>query len=334
MPSLEKRIIVIGLLLLVIITAGTSGYLLMGWNAVDAVYMTIISLTTVGFGEIRPLSGGGRVFTIFIILGGLGVLAYGATNVTAFLVEGELTGILARRRMEKAISQLKDHFVVCGLGKTGRHVIDELIKTECEFVAVEKDPDKIEEAKSLGSILFVCGDATKNETLLEANIENAKGLLTTLPTDTENLFVVLTAREMNPALRIVSRVVGDDAEHKLYKVGANAVVSTDFIGGLRMASELIRPSVVSFLDLMLRDPRRSLRVSETEVPHKSRMSGLTIQEADFREKAGVLALAVRRKGQKEFIYAPSAHEKIQEGDTLILLGDVNQLKLLDELLKP
>lgn len=334
MPPLEKRFILIALLLLVVLFVGTNGYLVMGWSMVDAVYMTIISFTTVGFGEIRPLTSGGRVFTIFLILSGLGVLAYGATNITAFVVEGELTGILARRRMEKAISQLKNHFVVCGLGKTGRHVIEELIKTESEFVAVEKDPEKIEEAKSLGGTLFVCGDATKNEILLQANIENAKGLLTALPTDTENLFVVLTAREMNPTLRIVSRVVEDDAEHKLYKVGANAVVSTDFIGGLRMASELIRPSVVSFLDLMLRDPRRSLRVSEAEVPHNSRMSGLTIREADFGEKAGVLALAIRRKGQKEFIYAPSAHEKIQEGDTLILLGDVNQLKLIDELLKP
>lgn len=334
MPSLEKRFILIAVLLLVILFVGTNGYLVMGWSVVDAVYMTVISFTTVGFGEIRPLTSGGRVFTIFLILSGLGVLAYGATNITAFVVEGELTGILSRRRMEKAISQLKDHFVVCGLGKTGKHVVEELIKTESPFVAVERDPEKIEEAKSLGDILFVRGDATKNETLLEANIENAKGLLTTLPTDTENLFVVLTAREMNPALRIVSRVVEDDAEHKLYKVGANAVVSTDFIGGLRMASELIRPSVVSFLDLMLRDPRRSLRVSETEVPHKSRLSGLTIQEADFREKAGVLVLAIRRKGQKEFIYAPSAYEKIQEGDTLIFLGDVSQLQALDELLKP
>jgi voltage-gated potassium channel len=331
--SLKKRLFVTGLLLVIIVSVGTSGYLIMGWRMVDALYMTIISLTTVGYGEIQPLTTGGRIFTIFLILSGLGVLFYGISNITAFLVEGELTGILARRRMEKAISELKDHFLVCGLGKTGQHVVEELLKTESSFVAIEKEAEKIEEAQELGDILCVCGDATKNDTLLEANIEKARGLVTTLPTDSENLFVVLSAREMNPTLRIVSRVIEDDAEHKLYKVGANSVVSTDFIGGLRMASELIRPSVVSFLDLMLRDPGRTLRVSETRVPEGSKMSGTTIVDADFREKAGVLVLAIRRSGAEEFIYAPSAHEKIQDGDTLIVLGDINQMHMLDELLK-
>ncbi len=334
MPSFQKRITIIVLLLIIIVSAGTIGYRIMGWTLLDAVFMTVITLTTVGYEEVHTLSEGGKVFTIFLILSGLGVLFYGITNITAFIVEGELTDILTRRKMEKAVSKLKDHFIVCGLGKTGKHVIEELIKNESKFVAIEKGMDKIEEARRMGDILCVHGDATKNETLLDANIEHAGGLVTTLPADSENLFVVLSAREINPDLRIVSRVIEEDAEHKLYKVGANSVVSTDYISGLRMASELIRPSVVSFLDLMFRDSSRTLRVSEMDIPDKSKMSGISIQDAELREKAGVLVLAIRRKGEKDFIYGPSAREKIQEGDTLILLGDLDQLRTLEELFKP
>jgi voltage-gated potassium channel len=248
MGRLEHRITVVLAILRGILASGTLGYMLVeGWSPLDALYMTVITLATVGYGETHPLSPVGRIYTIALILIGLGVVGYGLSTVVAFLVEGQLTGILERRKMERKIRSLRDHVILVGAGETGKHIAEELLNTGTPFVVIERDPAQVGALERLGKVLYINGDATESGVLREARIESARGLISSAPSDKDNLFVILTARELNSALRIVSRVIAEGSRHKLLKAGADAVVSSNLIGGLRMASEMLRPHVVSFL---------------------------------------------------------------------------------------
>ncbi len=329
----QKRLALIAIWFLGILLAGTTAFMLVeGWSFLDGLYMTVITISTVGFGEVRPLGTGGRLVVIGLILGGTGSLAYLLTLVTAFMVEGELGDILGKRRMEKALAQLRGHVILCGGGETGKHIVEELVKTRTPCVVIEQNLARAKLLERFGSILVIEGDASDGDVLSRARIATAQGLITTLPSDKDNLFVILTARELNPKLRIVSRVIADESKPKLQKAGADEVVSSNQIGGLRMVSAMIRPQVVSFLDSMLRDPHRVLRVEEAEVGPDSPLLGKTLGEVDLHNRVGLLVIAKRQGRQGEHVYNPKASERLVAGDVLIVCGEPGQIEALREVL--
>ena len=225
--------------------------------------MSVITLATVGYGETHPLSVAGRAFTILLILGGMGIILYGVSELTQFIVQGGIAGILRRRKMERTIKKISHHYILCGAGSNGHYVLEELIRTKRSVVAVEKDPKKVQTLINRG-IPTVEGDAANDNVLRSAGIDRAIGLVSTLPEDKDNLFVVITARGLNPNLRIVAKVDEFEVREKFFRSGADSAVSAPYIGGLRMASELIRPDTTTFLDSMMRDSSE-LRVDEVRI---------------------------------------------------------------------
>jgi voltage-gated potassium channel len=330
---LQKRLAQIGVLFLAVFTAGTIAFMLVeGWSLMDALYMTTITLSTVGFQEVHPLSTGGRLVAMALILGGTGSLAYGLSVVTAFIVEGELRDILGKRRMEKALARLHGHVIVCGAGETGKHVVDELLKTKTPCVVIEQNLARCKHLERFGPIPVIEGDATDGGVLTRARIGLARGLIATLPSDKDNLFVILTGRELNPNIRIVSRLIEDESLPKLRKAGADAVVSSNQIGGLRMVSEMIRPRVVSFLDSMLRDPHRVLRVEEAEVVPGSPVVGKSLREVDLINRVGLVVIAKRQGPDGDFEYNPRPSSVLNAGEFLIVCGEPGQVEALREVL--
>lgn len=315
------------LMLTAILFAGAFGYhLIEGWPFFDALYMTVITLATVGYGETHPLSNAGRAFTIFLILGGIGIITYGVTTVTAFLVEGEMNGYLRRRRMQRAIQKLHGHFIVCGGGMSGRYVIEELQRTKRQVVVVERDRERVQALLEAG-VMALEGDAASDDTLRSAGIERAAGLVATLPEDRDNLFVVITARGLNPTLRIVAKIDDVRVKEKFIRSGANAAVSASSIGGMRLASELIRPDTVSFLDTMLRDAA-NFRVED--IPIGPSHVGKTIKECDILAAAGILVVVLKDEGKYSF--NPKSSMKLKAGDTLIVIGDPDHVHEAVELM--
>jgi len=326
-------------LLILVVVWGTLGYWIIGrveghhWRAFDCLYMTIITLTTVGYGEALDLSRStaGRVYTIVLLLIGCGIVLYCFSTITAFFVEGNLSEIFWRRKMERAIDALQHHYIVCGAGETGIHVVEELYRTQRPFVVVERDPERVEALQQRREVLVCEGDAEDSKTLLAAGIKRARGLVAALPEDKDNIFVVITARQLNPNLRIIAKGILPESREKLLRAGADAVVSPNFIGGLRLASELIRPRVVSFLDTMLRDRARVIRVEEVTLPSGSPLAGKKIRDSRIYERTGLLVVAMQYEGEETFIYNPGPEAELRPGCTLIVLGEMNQVQRLREL---
>ncbi len=315
-------------LLLAILVVGVLGYRFMeGWSLLDALYMTVISMTTVGYGETRALTDAGRVFTIFLLVTSIGTAGYTISTLASFIVEGEFNRILRGRRMDRRIANLKNHVVLCGGGPTGKTIAEELHKTHTPFVVVERDADAIQQLLHLGDILHIQGDATQDETLLLAGIEQAKGLLAVLGEDKDNVFIVLSGRALNPKLRIVARVIEEKNVEKLRKAGADEVVSPNAIGGMRMASVMIRPTVVSFLDEMLRVKDKTLRVEEVHIDHAHALAGKTLGEADIGRRTGMLVVACKPK-TGGYQFNPGAQTRLESGDTLIVIGTPEQIAAL------
>jgi len=333
-PQIYKRLLWASVILFVIVVVGTLGYWLIGerqYSVMDAFYMTFITIATIGYGEIVDLSGnpGGRLFTVFISIAGIGVLAYVATNVTAFLVEGELKDSFRRRKMENRAKNYKEHYLVCGLGSVGSHVVNELDATGRPYVVIDvngKDSERILESSK--STTFLEGDATDNDVLLKAGISRAKGLFAVTDDDNQNLVICLTARQINPALRIVARCNEPKNTNKLTRAGADAVVSPGLIGGMRIASEMIRPTVVSFIDIMLRDREKNLRVEEVTVPDS--FQGKTISDLGLKKYHHLLLLAV--KSNQDWIYNPQDSHIIGPKNTLIIMTDVDGREDLERVL--
>lgn len=332
---LYKKLIGIGIALLIILAWGTSGYVVLErWTPFEAFYMTVITLSSVGFMEVRPLSGTGRMFTVLLILCGSGVLIYGISIVTAFIVEGELTDVLRRRKMNKNIDRLKDHYIVCGAGQTGRYVIGELEKTKKNFVVIEKNADKIQQFMAR-NILCIEGDATHEAVLLRGGIKKAKGFITSLHSDAENILVVITAKRLNPNLRVISKAFEEESEQKIRMVGADGVVMPNFIGGLRMVSEMIRPSVVNFLDIMLRARDKTTRVEELELTEDSPLIGKTLEEAGMCYCEGAALVALKEKGTADsYLFNPSRQTVLTANSVIILMGDVDRIKEISDRANP
>jgi len=295
----------------------------------DALYMTIITISTVGFREVRDLSPSGKLFTIILIFSGLFIAAFAVTVVTSFIIEGEFRFILRRRMMEKNVSKLKDHYIICGAGETGHYIVDQFIKRKVPFVVLEADSARVEQIVEQGS-LAILGDATVEEDLLKAGIDRATGLLCCLSNDADNVFTVLTARELNPDLFIVSRAIDDKADLKLLKAGANKTVSPNEIGGVRMASLVLRPAVVSFLDVITRAGGVTIDLEEVVIGKSSSLDGVSLAEARIPERTGLIVMAVKRSGDETRIN-PGPDCTLQENDALIVLGQEEQVEKLARL---
>jgi len=321
----RKRISLSIAMFVAVFLIGVVGFKVIGGRGVsllDSAYMTAITVSTIGYGEVVDLSShpAGRVFNIFFIILSLGTIAFAVSSITAFVVEGELKNLLGRRRMEKDIARLKDHYIVCGSDETAQTVIQELVRTERDFVVIEPSREKLDKLAAAPGLLFVQGDPAEDEVLLKAGLARAKGVLLSLPTDEANVFVTITARSLNPAVRIIVKGLDPKSHDKMRKAGADSVVSPSFIGGMRMVSDMVRPAVVTFLDKMLYDKDRTLRVEEATVAAGSPAAGRTIGEAGIGEKTGALVVAIRRAGTARYEFNPPAGARLEGGDTLIFIG--------------
>lgn len=328
--EIKARLVKVGLAFTAALAAGTFGYhLIEGWGLFDSLYMTVITLGTVGYGETHPLSQSGRIFTIFLILFGISSLTYALSTLTAFIVEGELRDVLRRKRMESKIAQLSGHYILCGAGHSGQSIITELSKTQRPFVVVEKNAERVGHLRDRG-ILALQGDATDDETLLKAGIARAKGLFGALPTDRDNVFVAIGAKGLNPQLRVVCKQEEYGSSEKLKRGGADVVVDPGLIGGLRMASEMIRPAAVGFLDSMIRAEGKVFRIEEVQVGERSPMTGQPLGAVKGSDGGAALVLAVKHPEERTYEINPDPKRKIEAGEILVAMGTREHIKALQD----
>ncbi len=333
--NLRQNLITISIILFLLLSIGISGYMLIeGWGLLDALYMTIISFSTVGFKEVAKLGEFGRIFTMIIILSGMVFIAMLSASVTSLFVRNELLPSRKKKKMKKTIRNLKGHTILCGAGDTGTTIIEEFRHARKPFVVIEEKQEILEKLDEQYPDLFiVAGDATKDEILMEANIKNAGGLITTLSLDADNLFVVVSARDLNPNMNIISRSVDPHTESKLYRAGANYVISPNMVEGLRMASVMLRPTVVNFLEVMMRGNELSFRLEEINVPKGASLHEKSLQKAQIPQRTGLIVIAVKKAKDSKWIFNPISSTILHENDKLIVLGDPDKIDKLHTLLK-
>jgi voltage-gated potassium channel len=314
-----------------VLVAGTAGYVVLGFPFMDAVYQTVTTVTTVGFRELHPLSAGGRIFTMALILVGVGTVLYTFTLVLEAVVEGQIQELLGRKRMERQIGRMSDHVIVCGFGRVGRNLAQYVANAGDDVVVIENDPARAAAAE--GAAHVVRGDATSDEVLREAGIDRARVLVTALNTDAENLFVTLTARSLREDLFIVARARAETSEAKLAQAGADRVVNPQGIGGARMAAFVLQPHVAEFLDVVMHDGSLEFRLEEVPVPQGSPLAGSSLRDTHIRDSTGALVLALRETGG-EFTTNPPPETVLAAGQILIAIGTEAQLKALAAAARP
>ncbi len=330
--SLGPRKVIRGLILLTgILVLGTAGYMIIEkWNLLDAIYMTIITITTVGFREVKDVSEAGRIFTLFIIFSGMGIMAYTLGMVAQVMVDFQVRSIFGRRKLGSKIKSLKNHYIVCGYGRIGRIIARELKENGIPLLVIDLDPDA-KQALDSREIPYIIDDATSEDILIEAGIEKAKGLIAVVLSDADNLFITMTARGLNPDLFILARTDEDHARRKLLRAGADRVVMPYRIGGQKMAHTIIRPAVTEFLEFTVDDQGIELTMEELLVGEKSRLDGVTLADSGIRQEMNVIIVAIRKKDGK-MKFNPSSESRIETGDTLIALGHSNDLRRLSSIL--
>ncbi|MBO8160181.1 MAG: potassium channel protein [Thermosipho sp. (in: Bacteria)] len=329
-----RQIIILTTLVILVLLSGVFYYYYFeNFSIEDAFFFTAITISTVGYGMPENLSNGGKIFTSILIFAGISVVLYGVSTITAIIVEGKLKDFLKRRRIRRMIDKMKDHIIVVGAGKTGEYVISELIKEKEKFVVIDIDEEKIQKIINLFEntpIAYVIGDATEEEILKEAGIEKAKALITTLSEDSINVFVVLSAKTLNPDLTIVSKVTDVSSIKKLKYAGATTVVAANEIAGTRMARLTIKPHAVNFLDIVAFG-KQSYRIEEIFVEDNSPLTGKTIAELNLAKNYQIMVLGINRNG--EIYFAPTGDSMIQANDKLIILGDKEHIEKFREFAK-
>jgi voltage-gated potassium channel len=302
------------------------------WGFFDALYMTIITISTVGYSEVHHVSKAGRLFTILLVFFGVGFTLYIAAAVVQFMVEGRIRIILGRRRLEKKINRMKDHYIVCGYGRIGRVLCRNLKRKPINLVVVEKSPELIPVMDADG-VLYISGDASNEENLLKAGIKRAKGLIAVLASDADNVFLVLTARQLDPDLIIIARASQEESKSKLRAAGANTVESPYDMGAASMAHRIIRPTVTNFLDLAFAHKRKGIQMEEIPVGASSDLVNVMLKDTGIRQKYNLIIIAIK-KPDKSMLFNPSFEAVIEVGDTVIAVGEEINLQNLEHILNP
>lgn len=331
----RRRVILALLVLLAVLGLGAAGYWYLAWlqqpghwSFSECIYFTAITITTVGYGETLDLDAvpGSRTWTLALLVFGISANLYVVSSITSFFVEGDFGNIRRYRRLRKRMEQIHGHYIVCGVGSTGIHVVGELRAMGEKLVCIDQRTVALEELEREG-VLTLHGDATDDEILHKAGITRARGIVATMDDDKTNMFVVVTARQTQPSLRIVTKAVFPSAVAKLRRAGADAVVSPAFIGGMRLASEMLRPQVVRFLDEMLRDKEANLRIDEAVIGPKGELVGQRLRDAGVRDRCGVLIIAVRSP-EGETDYVPASDLVLSPGLTVIAIGGPDDVRRL------
>ncbi len=306
-----------------VLLAGTVGYLFFGFSLLDAVFQSVVTVTTVGFNSPHPLDGASKVFTIFLILVGVGTALYTFSAVLEVLIDGNIQDLIRRRKMERDIERMDGHVIVCGWGRVGREVAHYLASGNTDLVVVDRDPERL----SGTPYASVCGDVADDATLLEAGLERATALVAALDTDADNLYVTVAAKSMRPGIQIIARARNESSESKLVRAGADRVVNPQQLGGDRMASFVTQPHVVDFIDVVMHDGSLKFRLEELTLSADSPLVGKTLRSAHLRDRTGALVLAIRRPDGR-FVTNPSPEDSIEPGDVLITIGTAEQLEAL------
>ncbi|MEA3428140.1 MAG: potassium channel protein [Thermodesulfobacteriota bacterium] len=328
-----KHFITSILLTLLIIVLGTTGYMIIeGWDIFDSLYMTVITITSVGYGEVHEIGKAGRLFTVFLIIIGIGFVIYVAGAVVQFMLEGQIRTILGRRRLDKKIDRLRNHYIICGYGRIGRLLCKNIQKKSIGLVVIEKN-EKLREVMDKDGILYVLGNAADETTLINAGVKHAKSLVAVLGTDTDNVFLVLTARQLKPDLHITARACHDETKAKLRAAGANKVESPYDIGALSMAQRILRPAVTNFLDQALDDQRQDIHMEEMSVSPSSSLINLMLKDSGIRQNYNLIIIAIKKLGGA-MLFNPSFESIIKAGDILIAVGKTENLQKLEEVLNP
>lgn len=318
------------LVLLLLISVGTAGYMsIEGWRFLDAFYMTVITVATVGFQEVHVLSDAGRVFTILLIVIGVTVLGYTVGKLAQIMFEGQFQRFLGRKKVEKSIEELRAHYIVCGYGRIGSLICKEFAAKPIPFVVVENNLAVLEKLEE-DNVLFLRGNATEDETLLKAGIKRAKGLVSVVTSDTENVYITLTARGLNPDLFILARSGEPGSDIKLRRAGANKVVSPYHIGGSRMAQAILRPNVVDFIEIATGRDHIDLQMEEIFIPAHSTFIGQNLKDAGLRRDAGVIIVGIKKANGK-MVFNPDSASLLGAKDTLIVLGQPTAITILENL---
>lgn len=324
-----KSIIIIVLFFSVILLVWTAGFVFFeGMSLLDGVYLTVMTITTVGYGDIVPVHPLGKLFTIFIVFAGVGMVLYAFSKFAETMVEGGLRNILERRKMKKKVAELRNHYIVCGYGRIGKVISQILQENRRPFVVIENHEDEIKNIEAEG-YYGLAGEAADDDVLLAAGINSAKGLIAVVSSDADNVFITLTARGLNPGLFILARSSGaPGADTKLLRAGASKVISPYSIGARRMAQLVVRPTVIDFIDLTMHAGELGLRMEEMEVSEKASYVHKNLMESGIRKKYDIIVVAIKREGE-EMLFNPKPDTVILPGDILIVLGGHEQISALE-----
>jgi voltage-gated potassium channel len=325
-----RRLLPAALLLLSIAVLAILGYAyLEDWTVLESIYMVIITIFTVGFQEVRPLSSAGRILTMLIIISGVGTAIYAAAKAVEIIVEGEMTGYRRRKRMEKKIREMKNHYIICGFGRVGHNVAQVFESSGIPYVVIDSKKETLEELDER-NVPIILGDATSDSILMEGGIQSAKGLIACSDSDVANVYVTLSARVLKPNLNIVARAGTKDTEKKLLMAGANRVISPYFIAGVRMAALVTRPVASDFLDLMTHAGQIDFSLYEISIPQNSPLVQKSVAETAIRNLSGALILAIKR-ADGSFDLHPTATSRIEKDDVLVVIGTQEQFEKLEQM---